>query len=74
LRYNEDLENELRKELEKENPSCSAINPPKSLFKMEVKVGINPYPSEIDALTLNHWLHQLEVYFSVHHIDEEQNI
>jgi hypothetical protein len=34
---------------------------------MEVKVGIN-------ALNLNHWLQQLEVYFSVHNIDEEQEI
>jgi hypothetical protein len=38
------------------------------------KVDINPYQSEIDALKLNHWLQQLEVYFNVHHIDEEQNI
>ena len=41
---------------------------------MEAKVYINPYKGEIDALKLNHWLQQLEVYFNVHHIDEEQNI
>ena len=35
---------------------------------------INPCQGEIDALKLNHWLQQLEVYFSVHHIDEAQNI
>jgi hypothetical protein len=41
---------------------------------MEGKVKINPYQGEIDALKLNHWLQQLEVYFSVHHIDEEKKI
>jgi hypothetical protein len=41
---------------------------------MEVKVDINPYQGEIDALKLNHWLQQLEVYFSVHHIDEGKKI
>jgi hypothetical protein len=37
---------------------------------MEEKVNINPYQGEIDGLKLNHWLQKLEVYFSVHHIDE----
>jgi hypothetical protein len=41
---------------------------------MEVKVDIKPYQGEIDAVKLNHWLQQLEVYFSVHHIDEEKKI
>ena len=41
---------------------------------METKVNIKPYQGEIDALKLNHWLQQLEVYFSIHHIDEEQKI
>jgi hypothetical protein len=41
---------------------------------MEVKVDINPYQGEIDALKLNHWLQQLEFYFSIHHIDEEKKI
>jgi hypothetical protein len=41
---------------------------------MEAKVDINPYQGEIDALKMNHWMHQLEIYFNVHHIDEEQNI
>jgi hypothetical protein len=41
---------------------------------MEVKVDIKPYQGEIDALKLSHWLHQLEVYFSVHHIDEGKMI
>jgi hypothetical protein len=35
---------------------------------------IKPNEGEIDALKLNHWLHQLEVYFSIHHVDEEQKI
>ena len=50
------------------------MNPSRSLFKMEVKVDIKPYQGEINALKLNHWLQQLEVYFSVHHIDVEQKI
>jgi hypothetical protein len=41
---------------------------------MEAKVYINPYQGEIDALKLNHWLQQIEVYFSFHHIDEKQKI
>jgi hypothetical protein len=41
---------------------------------MEVKVDIKSYQSEIDVVKLNHWLQQLEVYFSVHIIDEEQKI
>ena len=41
---------------------------------MEVKVDINPYQGEIDALKLNHWLQQLDVYFSIHHIDEGHKI
>ena len=41
---------------------------------MEAKVDIKPYQGEIDALKMYHWLQQLEVYFNVHHIDEEQNI
>jgi hypothetical protein len=35
---------------------------------------IKPYQGEVNALNLNHWLHKLEVYFSVHNIDEEQKI
>jgi hypothetical protein len=41
---------------------------------MNFKVGINPYQCDIDALKLKHWFQQLEVYFSIHHIDEEKNI
>jgi hypothetical protein len=41
---------------------------------MEAKVDIKPYQGEIDALKLNDWLQQLEFYFNVHHIDEEQKI
>jgi hypothetical protein len=41
---------------------------------MEVKVDIKTYQGDIDTLKLNHWLQQLEFYFSVHHIDEGKNI
>jgi hypothetical protein len=41
---------------------------------MEVKVDVNPYQAEIDALKLNHWLQQPKVYFNIHHIDEEKKI
>jgi hypothetical protein len=41
---------------------------------MEAKVDKNPYQGEIDALKWNHWLQQLEVYFTVHDIDEDKNI
>ena len=45
-----------------------------SIFNVKVKVDIKPYQGDIDALKLNHWLQQLEVYFNVHHIDQEQKI
>jgi hypothetical protein len=64
----------LWKEPEKEKLSSSVVNPSLSLFKMEEKVYIKTYQGEIDALKMNHWLQQLEVYFSIHHIDEEKNI
>jgi hypothetical protein len=64
----EDTENQSKKEPEKDQPSSSVVN--QSLFKMEEKVDIKPYHGEIDALKLNHWLQQLEVYFSVHQIEE----
>jgi hypothetical protein len=41
---------------------------------MEVKVKSNPYQGEINVVKLNHWLQQLEVYFSVYNIEEEQKI
>jgi hypothetical protein len=37
-------------------------------------VDINPYQGDIDSLKLNHWLQQLEVYFIIHHINEEPKI
>jgi hypothetical protein len=67
------LRKESQKELEKEQSSSSAMNPSQSIFKMEEKVDINPHQGEIDALKLNHWLQQLEVYFIIHDIDEENN-
>ena len=39
---------------------------------METKVDIKSYQGEINNLKLNNWLQQLEVYFSIHKIDEEQ--
>jgi hypothetical protein len=41
---------------------------------MEVKFYIKPYQGDINELNLNHLLQWLEVYFSVHHIQEEHNI
>jgi len=41
---------------------------------MEVKVDIDPYQGEINVVKLNNYLQQVEVYFSVHNIDEEQRI
>jgi hypothetical protein len=43
-------------------------------FKVEAKIDIKPYVGEIDALKLNQWLQQLEVYFSVHQIGEDKRI
>jgi hypothetical protein len=68
---NEESEKESRKEPKKKQPSSRSIAPSMSLFKMEVKVDIKQCKGDIDALNLNHWLQQLEVYFSVHNIYEE---
>jgi len=57
VEYNEDLENESKKELKKEQPSSSAITPLQSLFKMEAKLDIKPYQGEINVVKLNNWLH-----------------
>ena len=73
-RDGEDRENEFRKELEKEKQSSNVITHSQYLFKMEVKVDIKPYQGEINAIQLNNWLQQLEVYFSVHNIHEEKEI
>lgn len=68
----EDADNQVKKEPRKDQPSLSAMN--QSLFKVEAKVDIKPYHGEIDAPKLNHWLQQLEVYFSFHQIEEGQKI
>jgi len=70
----EDSGKESWKEFEKEKPSLSVVNPSQYLFNMEEKVDLNPYQGEIDALKSNHWLQQLEVYFSVDHIYEGKKI
>eukprot|EP00253_Pinus_taeda_P034565 PITA_34565 len=62
----EDVDDQSKKEPGKDQPSSSFVN--QSLFKVEAKVDIKPYHGEIDALKLNHWSHQLEVYFIVHQI------
>jgi hypothetical protein len=41
---------------------------------MEAKVDVKKYQGDINALKLNHWLYQLEVYFTIHHINEENRI
>jgi len=61
----------MNKELEKHQPSSSSMNYSQYLFKMEEKIDIKMYQGGIDALNINHWLNPLEVYFSVHHIEEE---
>lgn len=63
-----------KKEPKNDKPSSSSMNHLQSPFKMEAKVDIKLYQGEIDARTLNHWLYHLGVYFSVHDIEEEQNI
>jgi hypothetical protein len=37
-------------------------------FHVEAKVDIKPYVGEVDAIKLNQWLQQMEVYFSVHEV------
>jgi hypothetical protein len=58
-------------DIDKEKPSSHDITPLQPLFELEGKVGINPYQGEIYVVKLNHWLKTLELYFSVHNIDEE---
>lgn len=50
------------------------MNKSQSVLKMETKVDIKSSQGSINFLNLNHQLQQLEVYFSVHHIEEENNI
>ena len=64
LRDQKDTNNQPKKEPGKNQPNSSVVN--QSLFKVEEKFDIKRYHGEIDALKLNHWLQQLEVYFSVH--------
>jgi hypothetical protein len=49
-RYSEDLENELRKEHDKEKPSSISITPSQPLLKMEEKVDIKPYQDDINVV------------------------
>jgi hypothetical protein len=50
---NKDPEKELRKKPEKDQSSCSTINPSQYLFKIEDKVDINSYQGDINALERN---------------------
>jgi hypothetical protein len=70
----ENLEKEMKKRVRERKPSSNVITPSQIVFKMEVKVDINPYQGQIDVVNLNQWLQQLEVYFSVHNIDEETKV
>ena len=70
----EETKNQSKKGPEKDQPSSSVVNHSQSLFKMELKVDINSYQSEIDTQKLNHQFRQLQAYSSVHHVKEEQNI
>lgn len=56
----------------KEKLSTSVVKRSQYLFKMEVKVDIKPYQSEIDDFKLNHWFQQLDVYFNIAHYIEEE--
>lgn len=70
----DEMDNQPKKKPRKDQPSSSVINQSQHLFKMEAKVDIKSYHGKINALKLNHWLQQLEVYFSVDQIEEEQKI
>jgi hypothetical protein len=37
-------------------------------------VDIKPYVGEVDAIKLNQWLQQMEVYFSVHEVTRKKKI
>jgi len=47
------------------------MNYSQSQFKIVAKFDSNPYPSETGAIKLNHLLQQLEIYFSIHHIEKK---
>ena len=68
------MENQPRKGLEIDQLYQSFINHSQSMLKMEVKVDNKAYQGDINSLKLNHQLQQVQFYFNVHHIEEEQNI
>lgn len=43
-------------------------------FHVEAKVDIKPYVGEVDAIKLNQWLQQMEVYFNIHEVAGKQRI
>jgi hypothetical protein len=40
----------------------------KAPFYVEAKVDIKPYVGEVDAIKLNQWLQQMDMYISVHEV------
>lgn len=68
--YQEEPQNKSQKP-KKEKLILSATKHSQSFFKMEEKVYIKSCQGEIDYLKLIQYFHQSEVYFSVHHIDQE---
>jgi hypothetical protein len=64
----------LKIESEKEKTSSSFNISSQPMSKIEAKVDIKLYQGEIDVVKLNHWLQPLQVFFSVHNIEEEKKI
>jgi len=58
-RDREEIENQPKKEPEKNQPSSSVVNQSQPQFKMEEKVDIKSSHDKFDILKLNHWLQQL---------------
>ncbi len=71
-KYWGEKKNHSKKEPKKDQPILSHVN--QSLFKIEEKIILKLYHGEIDALKFNHWLQQMEFYFSVHQIEEGHKI
>lgn len=63
---------QCEEEVHKEKPSHSILIPPP--FKVEAKIKIESYDGYVNGEKLDHCLAQLEVYFSLHQINESQKI
>jgi hypothetical protein len=64
---------EIECKTEPEMGECS-YNKTHVPFHVEAKVDIKPYVREVDAIKLNQWLQQMEVYFNVHEVTGKQKI